>query len=60
MKKKETQEECSWPDNYIVLGADLGLNRPGFALLYVENGKIAKLETFCVDNKTKKVDKPRG
>ena len=46
--------------SYTVLGADLSLNRPGFAIVVVENGIVKSVETCSVDNKKKSAGKLRG
>ena len=57
---KEKKEQVALPESFTILGADLGLNRPGFALVSVRNKQITSVKTCCVDNKTKKTNKPRG
>lgn len=49
-----------FPPEYIVIGADLSLNRPGFAILHIKNDKIEDVKTCCVDNKTVFTNKSRG
>jgi len=57
-KKAAPITEIEFPKHYFVLGADLSLTRPGFALLDIENinGKavINSVKLGNVDNKTKR------
>lgn len=57
---KKTEPILELPDEFIVVGADLSLNRPGFAIIKYENGKAKLEKTTSVDNKTKKENKTRG
>ena len=54
-KKKQEKEIITFPDKYIVVGGDISLKRPGFAMMYVEkeNGiaTIKDLKTTSTDNK---------
>ena len=47
-------EQIEFPDRYKVLGADLGLRRPGFCILEIENKEIKDVKLYSVDNKTAK------
>ena len=59
-KKKEAApiEKINFPEKYTVLGADLSLTRPGFALLEIDKtgGEtvIKSVKLISVDNKNKK------
>ena len=57
-KAAPVEEEIVFPEQYTVVGADLSLRRPGFALLEIEQtgseAKINSVKLFSVDNKTKK------
>ncbi len=59
-KKTETvTEPISFPRRYRIVGGDISLKRPGFAILTVEkqeDGSLTFLDvrTVCVDNKTDK------
>ena len=57
-KKEAAPVVISFPERYQVLGADLSLRRPGFALLDIEDkdGKatILNVKLMSVDTKTKK------
>lgn len=57
-KKKEEILELS--DSFVVVGADLSLNRPGFAVIEYSDGNIKLKKTISVDNKSKKENKSRG
>lgn len=59
-KKKTGTEELSFPTAYSVLAADLSLNRPGFSKLRIQNGQIVNVDTWSIDNKTKKTNKHIG
>ena len=62
MKKKNTDAQAapSLPEHFLVLGADLSLNRPGFAVIEYNKGKVDLIRMSCVDNKSKPNKKPRG
>ena len=57
---KTNDELIIFPDLFYVIGADLSLGRPGFAILKIENGVIVDLKTESVDNKKSKDDKTKG
>ncbi len=59
MKKKEN-EVIEFPDSYYVIGADLSLNRPGFALIHIVSNSINEVHVSSVDNKSKPTKKTRG
>lgn len=53
---EETSKKLS--QEYVIVGADLSLKRPGFSILHMKNENIEKVQFFAINNKTKK--KPRG
>lgn len=57
---KTNDELIIFPDLFYVIGADLSLRRPGFAILKIENGVIVDLKTESVDNKKSNDDKTKG
>ena len=54
MTKKQEPEIIEFPDEYMVIGADLSLRRPGWCILKVKSGEIYIRNKFSLDNKTKK------
>lgn len=60
MKKKKAAplEKINFPENYYVLGADLSLTRPGFALIEIDNvdgiPAVKDLKLMSINNKGKK------
>ena len=57
-KKAAPLEKINFPENYYVLGADLSLTRPGFALIEIDNvdgiPAVKDLKLMSVNNKGKK------
>ena len=62
-KKAEPASVINFPQKYYVIGADLGLKRPGFCKLTVENTESGKrltdISLMSVDNKNDR-KKPHG
>ena len=58
--KKKKQEAPVIPEKFEIIGADLSLNRPGFCVLTVLDGKISDFSLCSVDNKKNAGKKPRG
>ena len=56
VRKKEKQQIniINFPNEYYVCAADLGLRRPGWCIIKVENKEIKNIELFSLDNKNKK------
>lgn len=57
MPKKKAEpavEQIEFPEQYIVIGADLSLRRPGWCKLYIRNGQVIGVQLFSLDNKAKK------
>lgn len=53
-KKKEEPKKINFPEEYYVLGADLSLTRPGFALIHMKKGKVELVKVGNLNNKGKK------
>jgi len=55
-KKKKTEEikKIEFPEQYMVIAADLSLRRPGWCVLKMYNGKPYVANLFSLDNKGKK------
>lgn len=53
-KKKEEIKQIEFPDQYMVIAADLSLRRPGFCMMKVYDNKPYITNLFSLDNKTKK------
>lgn len=54
MTKKKEEEKIEFPEIYTVVGADLSLTRPGFAVFEMKEGIPKLIKCVSVDNKTKK------
>ena len=63
-KKAAPKDLITFPDHYIVLGADLSLTRPGFAVLEVDNKNgqqsISLINLSSVNNKKQSQKKSHG
>lgn len=62
-KNEKIKKEISFPPTFRIVGGDISLKRPGFAVVLIRKTansiEILEKNTFCVDNKTDK-NKSKG